>query len=187
MERKRRFILFLAAAVLTTMLFIKGHDQSCRDRPVAFSSWSTSVVTIRVKGAVTVPGVYSFHPGAAVADVINLTMSAPAAGMPDEPLRKQCLRSGDIVEVTGVNPQRLAVRLKRMKAGEQILLGIPLHPDQMDGEDWDALPGIGPKLAKNLVADRQNNGDYRTIEAVQRVPGMGEKKFTMIRKYFDHD
>ena len=65
------------------------------------------------------------------------------------------------------------------------MLGIPLLPDQMDAEDWDSLPGIGPKLAKKIVDDRQENGDYCSLEAVQRVPGMGEKKIKSLKKYFN--
>lgn len=65
-----------------------------------------------------------------------------------------------------------------------MLLGIPLDPDQMDRADWEALPGIGPKLAKNMVDDRQIYGDFHTVEAIRRVPGMGEKKFNTIKKYF---
>ena len=50
--------------------------------------------------------------------------------------------------------------MKRMKALEMILLGIPLYPVILDEEDWESLPGIGPMLAERIVADRQNNGDF---------------------------
>jgi competence protein ComEA len=74
--------------------------------------------------------------------------------------------------------------VKTMKAGERILLGIPLDPDQMDRADWEDLPGIGPKLARKIVEDRQIYGDFHTAEAIRRVPGMGEGKFNAIKKYF---
>lgn len=184
MERRRRFILFLAATALISTLFIKGHAPSRQDGHVAFLPFTSSGVTVRVRGAVPAPGVYSLPVGATVQDVIKLTESAPAAGRPAEAPLDNRLRSGDVVEVAGENPRDPAISLNSMKAGEQMLLGIPLHPDQMEIEDWESLPGIGPKLAKNIVADRQEYGDFRSVDAVRRVPGMGEKKLDMIRKYF---
>lgn len=186
MERKRRIILFLAAAVLTTTLFFGGHAPSRQDRGVAFFSCSSPpVVTVRAQGRVASPGVYYLPLGGTVADVIKLTLPSYDAGKLDKRLLERSLRSGDIVELTEKSPQGLAVRLTRMKAGEQVLLGITLYPDQMGSEDWNSLSGIGPKLAEKIVRDRQCYGDFRSIEAVGCVPGMGELKLNTIKKYFD--
>lgn len=65
-----------------------------------------------------------------------------------------------------------------------MLLGIPLVPDQMDFADWDALPGIGPELAKTIMDNRQENGDFGSFGALQRVPGIGEKKLKKLKRYF---
>lgn len=186
MERRRRLILFLAATALTATFVFKGHAPSRQDGNVAFLPWTSSGVTVRVKGDVQVQGVLTFPRGAVLADVINLTVLAPASLTADKPLLATLLRSGDVVQVTGENPLHPVISVNRMKAGERMVLDIPLHPDQMDVEDWESLPGIGPELAKKLVVNRQNNGDYFSLGAIRRVPGMGEKKVGMIRKYFDH-
>ena len=65
-----------------------------------------------------------------------------------------------------------------------MLLGIPLHPDLMDEEDWQSLPGIGPGLAHRIMDDRHKNGEFHLLKEVLRVPGLGEKKFKGIEKYF---
>jgi competence protein ComEA len=184
MERSRRFIIFLAAAGFAATLFPKGHPPSHQDGGVAFVPLTSSRVTVRIGGKVPVPGVYTCPDGVTVADVIKLTGVFPAAWMMGKPLLAARLTSGDIVTVTGDNPQQLEISMKTMKAGERMLLGIPLDPDRMDRADWEALPGIGPKLAKNIIDGRQINGDYRTVEAIRRVPGMGEKKYNTIKKYF---
>lgn len=184
MERSWRFIIFLAAAVLAATLFPKGHPPSHHDGSVAFVPWTSSRVAVRLGGKVSAPGVYTFPDGVTVADVIILTGAFPVARMGDKPLFTTRVTSGDIVMVAGENPQHPEISVKTMKAGERILLGIPLDPDQMDRADWEDLPGIGPKLAKNIVQDRQIYGYFRTAEALRRVPGMGEKKFNTIKKYF---
>ena len=36
------------------------------------------------------------------------------------------------------------------------------------------LPGIGPARARAIVEDRSRNGNYRTLEELSRVRGIGE-------------
>jgi competence protein ComEA len=185
MPRSQRFILLLMATVFTAMFVFSGHGPSHQDGTVAFFSWPSSVVTVRVKGTVPAPGIYTLPQGATVVDVIKMTVPFPPTSLVDQPILHTFLRSGDVVEVIGENPRSLVIRLTGMKAGEQIVLGIPLHPDRLDRDDWDSLPGIGPKLANNIVVDRQIYGDFGSVEALRRVAGMGEKKLGMIRKYFN--
>ncbi len=52
-----------------------------------------------------------------------------------------------------------------------------------DTRAFDNLPGIGPSLAKNIVADREANGRFNEIEDLKRVKGIGEKKFATIKPY----
>ena len=54
--------------------------------------------------------------------------------------------------------------------------------------DWrafDNLPGIGPSLAEAIVADREANGRFNSIEDLKRVKGIGEKKFATIKPYLN--
>jgi competence protein ComEA len=186
MERSRRFILCLAAATLAATLLLKGQaPTSDHGGIVALSSFTTSRIQVRLKGMVQHPGIYTVSAGSTAGDVIKMTILGSAAGIQDRALLARYLRSGDVVEVTGNNGNSQVISLKNMRADERMLLGIPLLPDQMDAEDWDSLPGIGPKLAKRIFNDRQNNGDYYSLEAVQRVPGMGEKKIKSLKKYFN--
>ena len=37
----------------------------------------------------------------------------------------------------------------------------------------DSLPGIGPVIASRIVADRDRNGPFGSLEALQRVKGIG--------------
>lgn len=71
-----------------------------------------------------------------------------------------------------------------MSAGQRMTLGVRLHPDRMSLRDWQALPGIGPKLAERIEEDRQKNGDFGVWSEVRRVKGIGPRRIEALEKYF---
>jgi comEA protein len=44
------------------------------------------------------------------------------------------------------------------------------------------LPGIGNTIASRIVEYRQQNGEYRSIEDIMKVSGIGERRFDAIRE-----
>lgn len=42
------------------------------------------------------------------------------------------------------------------------------------------LNGVGPALAQRIVADRQANGPFKTLEDLKRVSGIGDKKYASL-------
>ena len=47
--------------------------------------------------------------------------------------------------------------------------------------ELEALPGIGPVLAERIVAWREANGPFVSVEQIMDVEGIGEKKFAELR------
>ena len=78
MERSGRFILFLAAAALSSPLFFKGHGPSRLDGSVAFLPYTSTGVNLRLKGEMPSQGVYTFGNNVSAASVIKMTvLSSP--------------------------------------------------------------------------------------------------------------
>ena len=183
-ERSHRLVLFLAAVALAAPLYFKGHGTSRRDGAVAFLPFTAAGVTVRLTGAIEHQGIYAFGDDATISTVKNMTMSSRTVGLSDRPADSTPLENGTVIHITLDEAKLPVITVKSMKARDKMLLGIPLTPDSMESDDWGCLPGIGAALARRLYEDRQINGDYLSIDAVRRVPGIGEKKFQAMLKYF---
>ena len=52
----------------------------------------------------------------------------------------------------------------------------PLDLNRATVEELDALPGIGEVLAGRIVAYREENGPFESVEELMEVSGIGEAK-----------
>ena len=186
MERGRRLVFLLLAAVLLFFLFHSGHGAPSKETPVAFLTSSSMPVVIRVAGDVQAPGIYRLPHGVTVAAVINLTTPYSKNAVSDPVTLAAVLKSGDLLRVRSMGGQHIEITINAMKAKERMILGIPLNPDLMNADDWDVLPGIGPVMSKKIIDDSQKYGEFGSLENLQRVPGIGKSKIERLRPYFKY-
>ena len=52
-------------------------------------------------------------------------------------------------------------------------------------KELEALPGIGPALARRIVAFREKRHGFRRIEELLAIPGISEKRWKAIRDKVD--
>ena len=53
--------------------------------------------------------------------------------------------------------------------------GVTAQPVSRLIDEFSRLPGIGPKTAQKIIADRKKNGPYADLAAMMRVRGIGQK------------
>jgi len=51
--------------------------------------------------------------------------------------------------------------------------GVVVHINTATAEQLDALPGIGPTLAADIIAYRDANGMFKSMSDLDKVPGVG--------------
>lgn len=56
---------------------------------------------------------------------------------------------------------------------ERLLLGLPLDPNRASARALAFVPGLTPRLARAVVADRAARGPFLALEDLDRVPGIG--------------
>ena len=57
----------------------------------------------------------------------------------------------------------------------------PLDLNEAGAEELDALPGVGPATAAAIVAHRDANGAFRSVDALGDVRGIGPAKLETLR------
>ena len=66
-------------------------------------------------------------------------------------------------------------------SGPDVAAADKLDLNQATVEELDALPGVGPAIARRIVAFREKNGAFKRIEDLMNVRGIGEKTFLRLR------
>ncbi len=85
--------------------------------------------------------------------------------------------------VTTVNPSPVALSSDHPStaaAPKRTHKGL-LDLNRATEQNFDALPGIGPRLAERIMAYRQSVGAFHSLDELREVKGIGKKKFERIR------
>lgn len=158
--------------------------------PMTETSPTDGPIHIYVSGAVLRPAVYTLPPGsllddavraaggfAAGADTAAVNLAQPAAdGMQVHvPLLAEALPTPPPVSLPSGAEPTVASRMGGISISGLVNINTATQTD------LEMLPGIGPGTAINIIAHREANGPFATIEAIMDVPGIGDGKFEAIR------
>lgn len=83
-------------------------------------------------------------------------------------------KSTDITNTTSVNTN-LSTNKKSKRDIEKINL------NKATQTELETLPGIGPSTAEKIIAYRKENGNFKNIEDIMNVNGIGESKYNKIK------
>jgi competence protein ComEA len=68
---------------------------------------------------------------------------------------------------------------------ERLLLGMPLDPNRAGADALAFVPGIGPRLARAVVDEREARGPFPGVEDLVRVKGIGPKRLARARPWLE--
>ncbi len=92
-------------------------------------------------------------------------------------------KNGDKLIITGENQ----IMFSRINGRKSLTLGVPIGINSANIEDLITLPGIGPKLAEKIIEYRKVNGRFKNPYELQKIDGIGEKKFESIERFISLD
>lgn len=120
------------------------------------------------------------QPGWRRAEAPTVHAALRAAGVVDPQGPDQALQEGDRVEV-GADGVRVS------PGGDPLLVGLPVELNTASAEALAALPGVGPQLAAEIVAERVTNGPFATPDSLVRVPGVSARRVSELRPFLTVD
>lgn len=145
---------------------------------------------VYVSGAVARPAVYELPPGSLIDDAVraaggfvvgadaaavNLAQHAADGMQIHVPLLAEALPTPPPISQPVVADPAAASRMGGITTAGLININLATQTD------LEMLPGIGPSTAANIIAHRDANGPFATIEDIMDVPGIGEGKFAAMR------
>lgn len=137
------------------------------------------LVTIHVAGQVISPGVYQFSPGVRVVDAVRAAGGATQDADLNAVNLAGTLDDGQQIYIPALgerSPGSAASSTASAESGPS----LPIHLNQATAEELDILPGIGPSTALAIVAYRERNGPFLSIEGLLDVPGIGPAKLAAL-------
>jgi competence protein ComEA len=139
-------------------------------------------IIVDVRGAVNQPGVYTLPSGSRVQDALahagNVTSDADTRSLNlarrlNDGEQLYVPRQGEATPVPPTMPARGVPTATRVVG--------KININTASVTELDTLPGIGPALAQRIIDYRTQNGDFKTIEDLKKVRGIGEALFDQIK------
>lgn len=151
-----------------------------------------AIIQVYVCGAVTRPGVYRLPEGARLYEAIDMAEAKADAEVKYLEMARQ-LVDGESILVPAVgeniengspgqnNSSKIPSNPQNSAAGATAQGKLNINRASVQELD-EGLPGIGPSLAQRIVDYRSSNGDFKQIEDIKNVSGIGDKKFAAFKE-----
>jgi competence protein ComEA len=182
----RRLVILLISFTLLVAMVLKSRHSGDRSGVAAFSVSVEPVLRVELIGDLLKPGIYSVSDNMLAVDVIK--MAKPLCGNID--YNGLILATG-----TDIAGKRIKVRcisgfagvceLQDMSASSLLALGLPLDISRVSNADLELVPGIGPVMAQRIIEYRQLNGGKMTVNDLKNISGIGDSKFSRLKKQFN--
>lgn len=144
---------------------------------------------VHVGGAVAAPGVYDLAEGARVLDAVEAAGGFAEGAARDALNLARAVSDGEQVVVPSEADIAAQEAVSAGAGGAAAGAGASAAAGGAGGKvnintasaaQLDTLPGVGASTAEKIVADREANGPFKTVEDLKRVSGIGDKKFAAL-------
>ena len=136
-------------------------------------------VVIYISGAVAYPDVYRLPADARVKDAV-----LAAGGLAPDAAR-------DSINLAAPLADEQHIHISRASEAATVVSAAPpesasdgrLDLNAATAAELEELPGVGPTLAQRIIAQRQTQGKFASVDDLRAVSGIGEKLFAQIAPF----
>ena len=177
---QRRTLGAVAGVLIALSLFVvfSGKSEEVLAESVVPTQMVAPALVIDVTGEVVSPGVYELPAGSRVIDAIKAAGGArPKAALSDLNLAR-VIKDGEQIYVDLIYTSGARVRAGAKTSAPR----GPININRATASELDSLDGIGPVIAKRIIAYRTTNGAFVAIEDLLKVSGIGDAKFAQFKE-----
>ena len=143
-------------------------------------------IIVHITGEVNKPGIVVLKSNSRIADAINKAGGATKEADLNQINLAYILEDGQKIYIPNKNEKidedeyitegnRNNIGNNNSKEGEKVNINEAMQTE------LEELPGIGPSLASRIIEYREQNGDFKKIEELQNVKGIGDAKYDDIK------
>ena len=181
---QRKSLLALAVLIIASsgVLFLRGASEEIVAAELTEIEMPETVMllVVDVAGAVLNPGVYSLPMNSRVIDAINAAGNVLKGADVSDINLARLLKDGEQVYVYAASRGSSSSRSTARSAPPRNT--GPIAINRASAKELEALDGIGPVLAERIIAYRNANGPFVTLEALLEVSGIGPAKFAQFKE-----
>ncbi len=136
---------------------------------------TTGTVTVYLCGAVKSPGVYELPEGSRVYEAIEMAGGLKRNASSTAVNQAQLLTDGEMIEILTVDEATAQQVEQQDEADSRVNLNTA------SAEELKTLPGIGDAKAASILAYREQNGAFTSIEDIKKIEGIKDGVFANIK------
>lgn len=181
---QRKSLLALAILIVASsgVLLLQGASEEIIVAEVTEIEISEPIVllVVDVAGAVRNPGVYSLPMNSRVIDAVNAAGNVLKGADVSDINLARLLKDGEQVYVHAAARASSSSRSPARSAPPRNT--GPIAINRANAKELEVLDGIGPVLASRIIAYRNANGPFVTLEALLEVSGIGPAKLAQFKE-----
>ena len=161
----------------TSVLHEEGSSEE-RDTEASTKRDAQPMMSVYVSGAVVSPGVYELEDGSRVIDAIGAAGGMDEDAATDSVNLARKIQDGEQIHIPLDGEQSEQGETYQHTAGNT---GGMVNINTADAQTLEGLPGVGPATAQKIIEERTANGPFSSVDDLQRVSGIGDKKLDALR------
>lgn len=144
-------------------------------------------IKVYVTGEVNNPGVIELEEGARIQDAIEGVGGIRSeANLKDINLAYE-VSDGEKIYIPNFTEQMEEIQVQNYMSSSDKKTGVSsngrVNINKASSSELTNVPGIGASIAEKIVAYRDENGKFNSIEDIKNVSGIGKNKYESIKDY----
>lgn len=145
-------------------------------------------IIIHITGEVKRQGIVELNEGDRISDAINISGGTTEKADLSKINLAYCVEDGQKIYIPSRDDLKNASNdILTKDAGANVIQNNNIKSDKVNintasQTELETLSGIGPSTALKIINYREENGKFKKIEDLKKVPGIGETKFESLKE-----